>query len=261
MEGLRKPFFYIAIALSVIVVLLELGKVTADSLIKPASPNIDCNTLSGPTQLQCIDLKVNHPDKYAQLIAKSSERPPGLGIPYMALVDSIVVFTMALMGASLIFPKSAVGRTQGCATFIFSVLLILLCIVLIFAAINLLILMVSLFLAVPFGTLAYLAIYGFFDRGGAAIILSLLMLLKLGLGGSLLLAHQRFLQNRGLVFLILTSLLANVIVSFLHGFVPGILVSITDDIAGICNGVIAVIWAILLLVFSIPSVLKVLKPS
>jgi hypothetical protein len=36
------------------------------------------------------------------------------------------------------------------------------------------------------------------------------------------LAHQRFVQNKGIVLLILTSLTANIIVSFLHTLVPSL---------------------------------------
>ena len=54
----------------------------------------------------------------------------------------------------------------------------------------------------------------------------------------------------------LTSLLANVIVSFLHGLVPSVLVSITDAIAAIIVAILALIWAIVLLVFSVVSIVK-----
>jgi len=73
------------------------------------------------------------------------------------------------------------------------------------------------------------------------------------------LAQPRFLQNKGLVALILTSLLGNVVAVFLHGLVPGILVSITDDIAAIVFAVVAIIWAIILLIGSIPAIVRALQ--
>jgi hypothetical protein len=126
-------------------------------------------------------------------------------------------------------------------------------------AVLLLILMVTLLLAVPFGTLAYLAIYGFFNRGGAAAVLGLLMVLKVGVGASLIAAQQRFLQNKGLVLLVLSTLLCSAIVSLLHGIVPGILVSITDAIGAIINGICGLIWAVVLLIGAIPAILKAVK--
>ena len=87
------------------------------------------------------------------------------------------------------------------------------------------------------------------------------MLLKIGFAVCLVIAHQRFLQNRGLVLIVLTSLVAGIVVSFLHGFVPLILVSITDAVAAIIIGIIAVIWAIVLLVGSLVSVFKTARPA
>jgi hypothetical protein len=101
--------------------------------------------------------------------------------------------------------------------------------------------------------LIYLAVYGFFNRGGAGITLGLLMTLKIAFGVCLVLAQQRFLQNRGLVLMVLTSFAATAIISFLHGLVPGFLVSITDAIGAIIVAIPAVIWAIFLLFGSLGS--------
>jgi hypothetical protein len=74
-------------------------------------------------------------------------------------------------------------------------------------------------------------------------------------------AHQRFLQNKGLVLIIATSLIASIIVSFLHGLVPLFLVSITDAIAGIVVAIIAVIWGIFFLIGSIPAIIRAVTSS
>jgi hypothetical protein len=130
-------------------------------------------------------------------------------------------------------------------------------IIMIILALVKLLIMVALFAAVPFGTIAYLAIYGFFNRGVAAGILSFGMLLKLLFAGFLVFAHPRFMQNKGLVLITLTTLVAGIIVSFLHGLVPVFLVSITDAIAAIIVGILILIWAICLLIGSVISVVKV----
>jgi hypothetical protein len=109
-----------------------------------------------------------------------------------------------------------------------------------------------------FGMIVYLIIYGFFDRTGANVTLSLLMMLKLAFAACLILAHQRFIQNKGLVLIILTSLAANIIVSFLHAIVPVPLVSITDGIAAIVLFVLVIVWAAFFLVGSIVAVVKAL---
>lgn len=219
-EKLRKPFFWVAFVLMVLAFLTDLGSAL---FVKGSNANSEV---------------------------------PGYGIPYMALVDGLLMYVILLSGLSLILPKGFQGRVQGCLTLVISVLTIIGGIVMIIAALMLLVLMVTLVLAVPFGTIAYLAAFADFPRGTAAGILSANLMLKVLFSIFLVLAQQRFLQNKSLVFLILTAVLCNVIVSFLHGFVPGPFVSITDCLAGLIVAILGVIWALLFAIFSIPSIVK-----
>ena len=186
---------------------------------------------------------------------------PGLGIPYLALVDGILAYSLALMVLSLVLPMHLQAKLQGIVSVILMFFLALACIVLIFVALAQLLLMIGLFFAIPFGTIAYLAIWGNFPRTAAAIILSLLMLLKICASICLPIAHQRYLKDIGLILMVLTSFLATIVVSFLHGLVPGPLVSITDALAAIIVGIIALIWAIVMLVGSIIAVTQALTTS
>jgi hypothetical protein len=179
---------------------------------------------------------------------------PGLGIPYLALVDGILAYSLALMVFALVLPEHLQAKLQGIVSVILMFFLALACIVLIFTALANLLLMIGLFFAFPFGTIAYLVLWGVFPRAAAAVILSLLMLLKIGASICLPIAHQRFLKDTGLVLMVLTSFVATIVVSFLHGIVPGPLVSITDALAAIIVGIIALIWAIVVLVGSIIAV-------
>jgi glycopeptide antibiotics resistance protein len=129
----------------------------------------------------------------------------------------------------------------------------------IFAALALLLLMVSLLLAIPFGTVIYLAEYADFNRAAAAATLSFAMALKLGFSVLLVLAHQRFLENKGLVLIVLTSFAGTILLSFLHGFFPRFLVSITDDVGAIIIAVLTLIWALFYLIGAIPAILKALR--
>src|SRR5262249_12415854 len=101
--------------------------------------------------------------------------------------------------------------------------------------------------------------YGSFDRGLASVLLSAIMTLKLLFAGFIVFAHQGFLKMKGLVLIVATSLVAGVVVSFLHGLVPTILVSITDAIAGIVVAILAALWGIFFLVGSIPSIIRSIK--
>ena len=224
LDELRKPFLVIALVLMLLVVLVEGTSV----------------------------LWIN-PDK---AVGSLGAKTPGYGITYLAFLDYLVFYITLLIGLAMIIPERLQGRVQGCATAIVSFLGCLGTIYAIITCLIMLIIMVTLLLAPIFGTIAYVVIYGHFNRGAAAATLSLIMALKIGFVVCLVLAHQRFLQNKGLVLIVLTSLLANLIISFLHNFVPGLLVSITDAIGAIIVGILAVIWAIILFVFAIISIIK-----
>lgn len=184
---------------------------------------------------------------------------PGYGIRYMAILDGLLLFTILLIGAPLLIPERIHGRTQGVVTLIFSLSTLVGAVVMIIIAFKLLTLMVSLFMAIPFGTAIYLDTYSKFPKASAAAILSLTMTFKLAFAVLLILAHQRFIENKGLVTLTLTSLLANVLISFLHGLFPVFLVSITDDIGALIVAVLAAIWALIYLIGSIPAIVKALR--
>jgi hypothetical protein len=254
LDTLRKPFLIVAIALMALAVLVEIG---AGFLLAPRPPAAadlgSLNEKAGVSEDEAISQ-----DEILKL-RRENEAPPGMAIRYMALLDGLVLLTVGLMGLGLVGPERVLGRFQGLITLIVSFLVLMGGLFMLLTAFIRLMVMVSLFLAVPFGTLAYLAIYGFFDRGGASVTLSLLMLLKLGFAVCLVLAHQRFLQIKRIVVLILTSLLANVVISFLHGLVPGFLVSITDALAALVVDILALIWALLMLIFSLVSIIKVLR--
>src|SRR6266511_1463222 len=215
MGELRKPFFLIALIAVGLVVLVELGS----SLF-----------LGGHDAGQALLTEAAKRGINASG-ASDIQQPPGRGIPYLALIDVIAFYTVALMGASLIVPKKLHGRLQGVLTLIGSLVLIIVSLILLLIA--------------------------FIEL----LILSLLMFLKLVFAGFLILAQPRFLQNKGLVALIVTSLVANIVVAFLHGFVPIILVSIVDDLAAVIFAIVAIIWAIILLIGSIPAVVKSVRVS
>jgi len=229
LDALRKPFLIVAVILLVIAVLVEAGSLT---YLNASS--------GGATQFKDIPT-------------------PGLGIPYLALLDGLLLFTLGIICAPLIIPQRIHGRVQGVVTLIVSLLTLIAAIAMIFVALALVMLMVSLFMAIPFGTIIYMAKYAAFEKGAAAATLGLIMSLKLGFAVFLVLAHQRFLQNKGLVLIVLTSFLATIIVSFLHGLTPVFLVSITDGIAAIIIAILAAIWALVYLIGSIPSIIKVLR--
>jgi len=185
---------------------------------------------------------------------------PGLGIPSLAALDLLVVFTMVLTALSALGVSPAiVGRIQGVAAVIVSFLGCLASLILLFVTIALLLLMIGLLVAVPFGTMVYLAVYGHFPKGAAGATLGTVVLLKLTGVFFLVLASEQVLKSKLLVFLFVCSIGLTVLLSFLQGFPPGILASITDAIGAIIAFVVAIIWAIIYLIGGIISVVRTVR--
>jgi hypothetical protein len=226
LDSMRKPFFVVSLIAIFLAVVVELGSIAF----------LGTNTSSSTLGVS----------------------PTGKAIPAMAFLDGLILFATLIIGIALLIPERVQSKIQGIATLVFSILLVLGCIVVIFADIALLILMVSLLMAIPFGTIAYFAVWAYFDTDTARVALGMLMTLKIIFAVCLVLAHQRFLQNKGFVLIIITSFVSNLLVAFLLGLVPGFLVSITDAIAAIIVCILAIIWAVVYLIGGIMSVIKVI---
>lgn len=225
MEGLRLPFFVIALILIALAVLCELA--ATDILV---------------------------------LLTHGGQGPetPGLAINYLAIFDGLLAYTSTIMALGLT-NRALVGRVQGLVTLVVSFFGLLGAIALVIVAFILLTVMVTLLVAVPFGTLAYLAAWGHFATGAAAVTLSLVMVLKIAFCICLLLAHQGFLKNKGLIILAAASLALTWLVGFLHAFPLGFLVSIADAIAALIIAIVGAIWLLVLLVGSILAVVTTLQ--
>lgn len=222
MEHLRKPMFLAACALLGLVLLAEFGVTLAAPFLGETGGAV------------------------------------GWAIPTLALLDIQLAFTALLMAAPLLLPASLTGRIQGIATFIVALILVIASILAALAAFALFTTLIG-FLTAPGGQVAYIAGgYANFPNGAAAATLGFIMACKLGSIGALVLAHQRFLENKGFIFLIGTSLMATIIISFLHGFVPGFLASVTDALGALVVAILALIWAVLGVFFGGIAVFKAL---
>lgn len=220
MDELRRPLFLLALGVILCVILIELG---SPWLIEATNRSFD---------------------------------QPGYGIQYLFLVDAFLLYVSILIGLALIVPERIQGRLQAVSTLIISFFGCFGIIVAIILALVFLLLLVSLLLSPIFGTAVYAAVYGDFDRTGANVTHGLVITLKILFAILLVLAHQRFLQNKSLVLLTLTSLVSSLIISFLHNFPPLIFMSITDAFGAIIVGILALIWSIVFLVGSIVALVK-----
>src|SRR4029434_2982614 len=100
-----------------------------------------------------------------------SAETPGYGITYLAFLDGLLFYVTLLLTLAIFIPERISGRLQGCATAIVSFFGCLGTIFAIITCLIMLIVMITLLLAPIFGTIAYLAIYGHFNRGAAEITL------------------------------------------------------------------------------------------
>jgi hypothetical protein len=256
-DTIRKPFYIAAIVLIGVAFLLEIGSTL---FLNKFVTTLNSGSQSVASLLPddpAVRKAFLDPDMQQKEQALASQgKPPGMGIPYLAVLDGVLLFTVLLTGSALVLNQAVVANTQGIVSFILSLLSVIAGIAAIISALVLVIIMIALLLAVPFGTIAYMILYGFFDRDGASVVLSLLMVLKIAFAVTLILAQQRFIERKGLMLLIGCSLLGNVVISFLHGFVPIFLVSITDGIAAILVALCGTIWWLILLIGAIPAIIK-----
>lgn len=186
----------------------------------------------------------------------SNEPTPGTAIKSLALIDAILIYNLVWMLLSVLVPRGIEGRAQGCITLLLSLFALIGTVLLALAALSLLLLMVALLVAVPFGTIAYLIAWGHFARDAAAATLAIVMFLKIAFLVLLVIAHQRFLQNKGLVFLTGLSLGLTWVIGFVHAFLPIFLVSIGDQAMALVITIIAAFWLLLLLITSLVATIK-----
>jgi len=258
-DRLRKPLLFVALVVTAIVVSMCLGS----GLVAKTAPfsTRAANALNDPTISKKLDeAGVDRGDAQDQLNSMSAPTdPPGFGIKYLALPAGLLLVVMIQISLPMLIGDRVTGMVQGVISIVTGIVGIILGIVMAILAFVALMLRIALFLAVPFGTMAYLAIYGFFPVGSAAALVTAIMIFLLAVGVLLVLAQQRFLQNRSLVLLLGTCLLLAFVTMFLQGIVPGILTSITDALAGLITAIVGIIWALVMLIGGIVAAVRAVQ--
>jgi len=251
-DSMRRPFLFLALVLAGLAVLLDIGG--AFFLQVPPPPRDAPANLDGLRPEETAAMQ----EQLGQATAPR-DTPPGFAIAALAYVDGLFFLTLVLIALPVIVGDRIHGRTQGLIGLIAGFLILIATFKNLFLLLIELTVRVTLLLAVPFGTIAYMALYGAFDRAGAAVVLGLVLFLELAAGACLVAAHQRFLKQTGLVLMFATTILSSIIISFLHGFVPRFLVGITDPVAAIVVDILALIWALVFVVFGIAGVIKAIR--
>lgn len=271
MDRLRTPFFILALVAILVNVLIERSTLRAVDVAGRLRPLITGTRQASLDQA----LEVFTPEQKKRLdelrrekageLANLPSELEGFGARSLMFVDGLLLLSMALMGISLlakqIDAENIHARLQGVATLIFCIVFILYALPWLFVVLAKLLMMVAMLLSFPFGTLAYLIIFGSFPRAEMNAVISLLFTLRMVYAVLLLVAHQGFLKNIWLLLYVVAAFVASLILSFLYNLVPGILVSITDAIAAIVVAVIGIVLALLLAISAIFAIIAALKPN
>jgi hypothetical protein len=257
-DSLRKPFLVAAVLAILVAFLACLGS----SLVTKPAPFADRvqQTLSSSQTAALLDqFDISSDDARDSLNGTKPDSPPGLGIPALALVEGLLLLVLVITAAPLLIGERVTGLLTGAVSIIGGLVVLLAGIATAIISFTALMLMVGLLLSVPFGTLAYLAIFGSFDTGGAAVFTSLVLGLTLACLVLLMLAQQRFLKGKGLMLLIATAALLTFVTALLHSLVPGFLVSITDAVAALVTAIVSAVWALLVLVGGVVAAVRLLR--
>jgi len=245
---LRRPLFVIATVLSAVVVMVELG---LGALIGGGTAGVlppDVAQASGVPPGSVTSAAV-------------ATQPAGAGIAHLALVDGLVLFTMLLIGSSLVVSQRLYGRYQGFVTFVVGVLWIVGALALAAVALSTLLLMIGLFVAIPFGTIVYLIVWGFFPVTSSAVVLALLLFLKLLFMAALIAAQPGFLKVKGLVILVSLSMVLQLALGFIQQFLPSVVVSIGDQCWALVTTVVALVWAVVMTIGAVPGMVNAVRAS
>lgn len=262
MDQLRRPFLIISLVAVALAMLIALGAglVQQDT---PAAQRVQAALVSAqstPALAQELERRgVDLDQARDQLAASTGDQPPGMAIPALALISGLLLLVLILTALPMLVGDRTTGNLQGVVSIVGGLIGLIIGIVVAILAFTALMLMVSMFLAVPFGTLAYLAVFGSFDTATAAAMTTVIMaLLVIGLI-CLILAQERFLKSVGLMLLFATALALTFVTALLHGIVPGILVSITDALAALIIGIVAAVWALVILIGGIVAAVRLLQ--
>jgi hypothetical protein len=186
------------------------------------------------------------------------ESAPGLGGPYLALLDGILLWTTLVFALGYFPLKSVTSRVATIIGLILAFFGMIGAFFMIIFAFTALMLMVGLLLAVPFGTIAYLDAFAHFPKGEAVAALSFIILLKLLFLVFLALTDVGYLKAKGLMILLGISILMTWLTSFLIALPPAFLSTITDTAGALITSVIAFVWLIVIFIFAIVGLFKVL---
>jgi hypothetical protein len=236
----RPPWLLIAFGLLAVVVILELA---AGPLFRPGT--------SGDTEAQVLAIPgVSGMIRGAQIdptelkgVAGARHRPAPSAFAAQALIDGLLLLEFLTIARPRLVAIRWVSRRGRLFSFLGSLAILLVGIVVVVGAIARLRYLAALYLSPPVGTLSYLLLYGSFRRSDVLVALTLVMILKAVV--SLVLSRARLSTPawRGVMGLALTSLAATVVTAICYSWASVSLGNLTDALAASIAAMAAVLWA------------------
>lgn len=179
--------------------------------------------------------------------------PPGLGLPSLALVDIGWLVTIVILGLEAFLPRptdpehprsALYTGAQALTRLLAGVAQIVTSIMVAVTASTLLMTMISLLTALPFGTLVYIAIWGTFDRETAETLLGAALVARVVAAAAILCHRPSARLLRHLLPLFVSGVGCAALLSFLHGAVPMLLVSLLDALAAVIIAIVGLVWGV-----------------
>lgn len=226
---------------------------TPQQMIREANKSID-EKMDEQKRPQDDPERLKAKEEARKKITESKPKPPGFGLEADGLYLWIVFFSILISLIGMLITKATVQRAGMIASLINSVIVILMSILLIVKAIVKLVIMIVLLLALPFGPLIYLAIYGTFAKGVVLATGGLGLLCKIVAAILLSIGASQVVKVKSAALLLLTGFVTFFIIEFVLGFVPSPFASIADAIIGIIIAIIVILWSIFILIGSIRGV-------
>ena len=228
---------------------------TTQDMIREANKSIDV-TMDDQGKPKDHPDRLNAKKEARQKITESEPAPPGYGLEADGLYLWVVFFSILISLIGMLITKASVHRVGIIISLINSIIVIFISIFLIVQAILKLIIMIGLLLALPFGPLIYMAIYGAFPKGPVLTLGGLGLLCKIVAAVLLWIGGSQMIRIKSATLLLITGFVTFFIIEFGLGFVPVIFCSIADAIIGIIIAIVVIIWSIFILIGSIRGLLS-----
>lgn len=183
----------------------------------------------------------------------------GLSMPAMGLIDGLLLWLLLTLVTSTIIPAPVHNKLRALLTPLVYLVAVIVAVFVFFGGVLKLTLMLSLLLAVPFGPLVYLSVYGNFGTDGVTLVTGIVTGFRAAVLVILCISSWRYLKNKTLISMATAGFISGFLVGLIFALLPGILHSVGDAVLAIIFAVLASVMSIVMFVRSIPALLSAFR--